>query len=142
MIAENRRARLDYEILETFEAGIELTGHEAKSAKMGRADLQGSYAVHKNGEIFILGLKISSFQPGNAPADYDPNRSKKLLLNKEEISYLVGKLQENLTLVPLKMYAKRGLVKIELGLGRGRKKKDKREYLKKKEAKREIRKYI
>ena len=90
----------------------------------------------------ILGMNISSFQPKNAPADYDSERTKKLLLTKKEINYLTGKLQENLTLVPLRLYTKRGLVKIELGLGRGRKKKDKREYLKKREAKREMKEFI
>lgn len=141
-IAENRRVRFDYEILEKFDAGIELTGHEVKSIKSGYANLTGSYVAMRNGEARILGMKVSSFQPQNAPADYDPERTKKLLLTKKEINYLTGKLQENLTFVPLRLYTKRGLVKIEMGLGRGRKKKDKREYLKKREAKREMRKFI
>lgn len=141
-IAENRRVRFDYEILEKFDAGIELTGHEVKSIKSGYANLTGSYVVMRDGGPSILGMKVSSFQPKNAPADYDSERTKKLLLTKKEINYLTGKLQENLTLVPMRLYTKRGLVKIELGLGRGRKKKDKREYLKKREAKREMGKYF
>ena len=141
-IAENRRVRFDYEILEKFDAGIELTGHEVKSIKSGYANLTGSYVVMRDDGPRILGMNISSFQPKNAPADYDPERTKKLLLTKKEINYLTGKLQENLTLVPLRLYTKRGLVKIELGLGRGRKKKDKREYLKKREAKREMGEFI
>ena len=141
-IAENRRVRFDYKILEKFDAGIELTGHEVKSIKSGYANLTGSYVVMRDSAPHILGMKVSSFQPKNAPADYDSERTKKLLLTKKEINYLTGKLQENLTLVPLRLYTKRGLVKIELGLGRGRKKKDKREYLKKREAKREMGRYM
>ncbi|MBI4033983.1 MAG: SsrA-binding protein SmpB [Candidatus Brennerbacteria bacterium] len=140
-IATNRRARFDYEILEKFKAGIELTGHEAKSIKMGRLNISGAHAIARSGELYILGMEVPSFQPKNAPSDYDPKRTKKLLMNRKEINYLTGKLQTNLTLVPLSVYTDRGLVKIELGLGRGRKKKDKRELIKKREMEKEIRKH-
>ncbi|MEX1014507.1 MAG: SsrA-binding protein SmpB [Candidatus Paceibacterota bacterium] len=141
ILAENKKIKFDYDISEKFEAGIELTGHEVKSIKMGKADLKGSYGIIRGGEIYIIGLKISSFQPKNAPEDYDSERTKKLLMKNKEINYLVGKLNENLTLVAIKMYSKNGLIKIEMGLGKGRKKKDKREYLKQKEARKEVRKF-
>lgn len=141
ILAENKKAYFDYDILEKFEAGIELTGHEVKSAKMGRASLKSAHGIIRGGEAFVIGLEISSFQPNNTPEDYDPKRVRKILLNQKEINYLTGKLQEKLTLITTKMYSKGGLIKIELGLGKGRKKKDKREYLKKREVDREIRKF-
>lgn len=140
VLALNKRAGFDYEILEKFKAGIELTGHEAKSIKMGRVNLAGSHALARNNELYLLGMEVPSFQPKNAPENYDPKRTKKILMNRKEINYLIGKLQTNLTLVPLSAYTERGLVKIELGLGKGRKKKDKRELIKKRETEREIRK--
>jgi SsrA-binding protein len=140
-ISINKRAGFDYEILEKFKAGVELTGHEAKSIKMGRINLAGAHAIVRDGELYILGMEVPSFQPKNAPEDYDPQRVKKLLMNRKEIKYLTGKLQENLTLVPLRVYTDRGLVKVELGLGRGRKKRDKRELIKKREVEREIGKF-
>ena len=138
-LATNKRAGFDYEILEKFPAGAELTGHEAKSVKSGRINIAGAHAVIRNGEVFIIGMEIPSFQPKNAPPDYNPGRTKKLLLKKEEIKYLTGKIQGGLTLIPLKVYTHHGLVKIELGLGRGRKKHDKRELIKKRQVEREIR---
>ncbi|KKU91535.1 MAG: SsrA-binding protein [Candidatus Jorgensenbacteria bacterium GW2011_GWA1_48_11] len=140
-LAINKRAFFDYEILEKFPAGLALTGHETKSIKMGRANIAGAHAVSRNNEIFLLGMDISSFQPKNAPPDHEPQRTRKLLLKKEEIKYLTGKIQSGLTLLPIKLYTDRGLVKIELGLGRGRKKQDKREVLKKRETQKEIRKF-
>lgn len=141
ILAENKKAYFDYEIMEKFEAGIELTGHEVKSAKMGRASLKSAHGIIRGGEAFVVGLDISSFQPNNAPPDYDPKRIRRILLSQQEINYLTGKLQEKLTLVATKMYSKGGLIKVEMGLGKGRKKKDKREYLKKREVDREIRKF-
>ncbi len=136
----NRRATFEYDITERFTAGVVLSGHEAKSAKVGRLDLAGAHAIVRNGECFLVGAAIHSFQPGNAPEGYSTTRTRKLLLSREEIKYLTGKLQGGLTLVPLKAYTHRGLVKIELGLGRGRKRGDKRELIKKRETEREIRK--
>ncbi len=137
-LAENRKAGFDYEILEKFTAGIELTGHEAKSAKMRRFDLAGSHAIVRDNEIFLVGANIHSFQPTNAPKDYDPQKTRKLLLKREEIKYLLGKTKSGLTIVPLKAYTNRGFIKIEIALAKGRKKHDKRELIKKKETEREI----
>lgn len=139
-IAENRRARFDYEITDKYEAGIELSGQEVKSAKGGQLNLASSYAVPKNGGLMLVNASLPPYQPKNAPANYDPNRSRRLLLHKKEIESLVGKLREkSFSLIPLRAYVKKGFVKIELGLGRSRKKADKREAIKKREAKREMR---
>ncbi len=138
----NKKATFDYEILETFIAGIELLGHEAKSVKMGRFDISGSHAVIRGNEAYLVGSTIHPFQVKNAPDNYDSMRTRKLLLTRKEINHLLGKLNEGLTIVPLKSYNKRGFVKIELGLGRGKKKADKRETIKKREVEREIRRAI
>ncbi|MBI2278805.1 MAG: SsrA-binding protein SmpB [Candidatus Brennerbacteria bacterium] len=138
-LSENRQARFDYDIAETYAAGVVLTGHETKSAKLGRMDLAGSRAVVRGGEAYLVGASIHSFQPGNAPDGYDATRTRKLLLSHAEIKYLTGKLESGLTLVPVKVYTHRALVKIELGLGRVRKKHDKREVIKKRETEREMR---
>ena len=138
----NKRASFDYEILEKFSAGIILSGHEAKSAKLGHPNIAGAHAILRNNEIFILGLSIPSFQPKNAPKEYNPERTRKLLLQKKEIRGLIGKTQEGLTLVPTKLYAERGFIKLEIALARGRKKHDKRELIKKRETEREIRRSI
>lgn len=140
-IAVNKRATFDYEILEKYTAGIVLTGHETKSAKLGRFDISGSHAVIRGNEVFLIGAKIHAFQPNNTPEHYEETRSRKLLLTKSEIKYLFGKLQSGLTLIPLKSYTHHGFVKIELGLGKGRKHGDKRELIKKREIKREIKIY-
>jgi len=139
-LAENRRARFDYEILETLEAGIELKGHEVKSVKSGRLGIAGSYAVIRGGEAWLLNSQIPPYQPKNTPPDYDPTRTRRLLLRSDEIKRLVGVLKEkSVTLVPLNAHLKRGIVKIELGIGRSKKKSDKREVLKKRAAEREMR---
>ncbi len=137
----NKRATFDYVIDERLEAGIELTGHETKSAKMGRIDLSGARALVSPKGAYLIGVSIHSFQPNNAPESYDPERTRQLLMNREEIDNLIGKTQNGLTIVPLKAYTVRARVKIELGIGRIRKKQDKREYLKKREAEREMRKF-
>jgi SsrA-binding protein len=140
--AVNRRANFDYEFSEKFTAGIALTGHETKSVKRGRCDIVGSRAIIRGNEIYLIGANIPSFQPNNAPPGYDPTRTRKLLLKREEIKYLVGKLQTGLTLVPLQIYnTKRGFLKVELGLGRAKKKSDKREAIKRRETEREIRRF-
>ncbi len=141
IIAENKKARFDYEILETLNAGVILTGHETKSLKLRGASMNASHVIIQNNEAFMIGLDIPSFQPTNAPANYVPGRTRKLLLKKDEIKNLLGKKQQGLTIIPLKVYyGKRGLVKIEIALARGRKKHDKRELLKKRDALREIKK--
>jgi SsrA-binding protein len=135
----NKKATFNYEILETLVAGVVLSGHEAKSIKLGRFDLSGSHVIIRGGEAYLVGATIHPFQVKNAPASYDPMRSRKLLLSQKELRYCAGKLHEGLTIVPLKSYNIRGFVKIELGIGRGKKKHDKRETIKKREIEREIR---
>lgn len=137
--ADNRRIYHDYEILETYEAGIVLEGHEVKAVKTGKISIIGSYVKIIDSEAFLIGAVISPYQPKNTPKDYDPQRSRKLLLNKKEITGLIGKSRERgLTIVPLKVYAKKGKIKLEIGLAKTRKKHDKREVIKKKEEERKI----
>ena len=138
-IATNKRAFFDYQILETYEAGIELKGYEVKSIKNGRINLAGSYAVLKNNQVWLINADVPPYQPKNTPSDYDPKRSRRLLLRKTEIKGLIGKIQEKgLTLVPLKVYTKNRKIKIEIGLAKSRKKVDKRELIKKRESEKEI----
>lgn len=139
MLAENKKAYFDYEILEKFEAGIVLIGTEVKSIKGGRINLAGSYIVPKDSEFFMINANVPPYQPKNAPSGYDPLRSRKILLRKKEIDYLLGKTKERgLTLLPLNVYTKRGKIKLEFGLAQGKKKVDKRETIKKRESDREI----
>jgi SsrA-binding protein len=138
-LCENRKARLDYHILETVEAGIALTGHEVKSIKSGKMTLAGSFGVVRGNELYLIGANISPYQTGNVPKDYDPMRSRRLLLHRAEIMEFIGKMKERgLTLIPLRVYTKGTLVKVELGLCRGKRGPDKREAIKKREAQREI----
>ena len=133
-LAENKKAYFDYEILETYEAGIVLIGQEVKAIKTGHIGLKGSYVVIKDNEFFLIGANIPPYQPKNAPANYEPERSRKLLLTKSEIKSLIGKSrQKNLTLVALKVYTKNGKIKLLFGLAKGKKKIDKREKIKKRE---------
>jgi len=139
ILAENRKALFNYEILEKFEAGISLIGQEVKSLKTRGVNLAGSYVVVKDSELFWIGVKIPPYQPKNAPPDYNPERSRKLLLKKAEIKYLIGKSrQKGLTLIPLKLYTRKGKIKIEFAVCKGKKKFDKREQIRKKEIEREI----
>jgi SsrA-binding protein len=141
-LSENRRARFDYDILEKYDAGIELRGFEAKAAVLGRASLAGAYATVKDGEVWLTNCDIPPYQPKNTPEGYDPKRPRRLLLKREEIAGLIGRTKEKgLTLVPLRMYIKSHLVKVELGLCRSRNKADKRENLKKKAAEREMKRF-
>ena len=143
VFSENKKAYFDYEILEKFEAGMVLIGQEVKSIKLGRVNLKGSYVILKGDEPFLIGAHIPPYQPKNAPSDYNPEKSRKLLLNKSEIKSLIGKTKEKgLALIPLKIYAKNGRLKLEFGIGKGKKKADKREKLKKRETDREIRKAL
>jgi len=142
IITTNKRAYFDYQILETIEAGVELKGFEVKAIKTGRINLAGSYVVIRNNEAWLINADIPAYQPKNAPIDYDSKRTRRLLLKKSEIKNLIGSIVEKgLTLMPLKVYTKNRKVKIEIGLGKSRKKKDKRELIKKREAKREMRKW-
>ena len=137
--ASNEKARFDYEILEHFEAGLVLAGHEVKSVKRGSASIRGAYVKILRNEAWLLGATISPYQPDNVPANYDLQRNRKLLLKKSELKYLIGKSQEKgLTLVPIKLYNKNGLVKLEIGIARGKKKFEKREKIAKREVERKI----
>jgi len=139
----NRKVGYDYEILETWEAGLALKGFEVKAIKTGHISLVGAYVVIKNEEAFLLNTNIPAYQNANTPQDYDPARSRKLLLNKSEIKSLIGKTQQKgLTLIALRVYTKRGRIKLEIGLARGKKKYDRREDIKKREAKREMQRAI
>lgn len=143
VLTENRKAYFNYEIIEKFEAGIELKGFEVKAIKTGRASLTGAFATIHDGQIFLTNFQVQPYQTKNTPPDYEPTRSRRLLLNKKEIAYLIGKMQsERLTLVPLKLYTKGNLVKVELGLARGKKQFEKRETIKKRETQREIKRTL
>ncbi len=134
----NRKARHDYEILETVEAGIELRGTEVKSVRAGKVTLADSFARIRAGEIFLYGAEISPYVNAGY-AHHDPARPRRLLMHSREIARLAGKIsQKGLTLVPLKMYFKRGWVKVEIGLARGKRQYDKREAIKRRETAREI----
>jgi SsrA-binding protein len=137
--AINKKARFDYEILEAYEAGLELRGFEVKSIKQGRASLVGAFVVVRGGEAFLLNANVPPYQAGNTPKDYEPTRTRKLLLTKKEISELIGKTEKTgLTMVALKLYNKRGRIKLEVGLARHKKTRDKRSSIKKRDLEREI----
>ena len=137
-IATNRRARHEYSILETFEAGLALRGTEVKSLRAGLVNFKDSYATVRNGEVWLLGCHINPYSHGT-DANHDPERDRKLLLHATEISRLSGKVAERgLTLIPLRLYFKSGRAKLELGLGRGKKLHDKRSTLREREVKREM----
>lgn len=139
IISENKKAYFNYKILENFEAGISLIGQEVKSLKTRGVNLAGSFVVIKDGELYWIGAKIPPYQPKNTPSGYNPERSKKLLLRKSEIKYLIGKSkQKGLTLIPLKLYTKNGKIKLEFGVGKGKKIYDKKELIKKRTTEREI----
>ena len=137
-IATNRRARHEYSILETYEAGVVLRGTEVKSLRAGLVNFKDSYATVRNGEVWLLGCHINPYSHGT-DANHDPERDRKLLLHAKEIGRLSGKVAERgLTLIPLKLYFKNGRAKLELGLGRGKKLHDKRSTLREREVKREM----
>lgn len=139
IVADNRQARYKYEILETYEAGVELQGTEVKSIREGKANLRDGYALVRNQEAWLLNVHISPYEIASEYFNHDPRRTRKLLLHRKEIQKLIGKVeQQGLTLVPLKMYLKRGWVKVTIGLARGKKLYDKREDLKKKAQQRDI----
>jgi SsrA-binding protein len=137
-ISTNRKARHDYHIDDTFEAGIVLTGTEIKSIRAGRVNLRDSYATIKEGELWLLNTHIAPYQQGTY-ANHEPRRPRKLLMHRREINRITGKLQERgFTLVPLRLYLKDNLAKVELGLARGKKQYDKRAALREKQTRREI----
>jgi SsrA-binding protein len=140
VIASNRKARHDYAILDTYEAGLALTGTEVKSLRAGHASLVDAFAQERGGEIFLYGMHIPEYDRGTW-TNHEPRRTRKLLLNRIEIDRLLGKLKESgLTLIPLSLYFSDGWAKVELGLARGKRAYDKRQDLAKRDAEREIRK--
>jgi SsrA-binding protein len=138
LVAENRRARHDYHLLERVEAGIALTGTEVKSLREGRASLQRAFGDVRDGEIYLVGAHIAEYAQGNL-ANHDPDRDRKLLLHRREIDSLAGKVQERgLTLVPTRLYFKDGRAKVELALARGKEARDKRRDIAARDAQRQI----
>ncbi|MBD3880587.1 SsrA-binding protein SmpB [Phormidium tenue FACHB-886] len=143
IVADNRQARFEYEIMETFEVGVELKGTEVKSIRNGKANLRDGFALIRNGEIWLHNVHISPHETTSQVFNHDPRRTRKLLMHQQEIRKLIGQVeQKGLTLVPLKMYLKRGWVKLTIALVRGKKLHDKREDLKRKQEKREIERVI
>lgn len=142
-LIENKKTRFNYEILETIEAGMELFGYEVKALREKRGSLEGSYIVIRGGEAFLIGAHIPPFQPKNTPKNYDPYRNRKLLLSKKQLSELAGReAQKGLTIVPISVYNKGRVIKLQVALVRGKRKSDKRETIKKREGDREIRRTL
>lgn len=138
LVADNRRARYDYHLLERVEAGLVLTGTEVKSLRAGRANLQRAFGDVRDGEVWLIGAHISTYDQGNL-ANHDPDRDRKLLLHSREIASLIGKVQERgLTLIPTKLYFKNGRAKVELAVARGKEVRDKRRDIAKRDADRQI----
>jgi SsrA-binding protein len=139
VISDNRQARYLYHILETYEAGIQLVGTEVKSIRAGKVNLKDGYALVRNSEAWLINVHISPYSPSSQYFNHEPRRTRKLLLHRQELRKLIGKVeQQGLTLIPLKMYLKRGWVKISIGLCKGKKIHDKREDMKRKQDQRDI----
>ncbi len=138
--AENRKVYFNYEILEKYEAGIELLGVEVKSVRGGKMSLEGAFVIIRGGECFLINANVPPYQPNNSPKDYDPLRNRKILLTKKEISILADSgNNKSLTIVPISVYNKERKIKITIALAKGKKKFDKRETIKKRETDREVR---
>lgn len=138
-LISHKRASFDYEILETFEAGISLLGTEVKSVRGGQGKLEGAYVLIRGNEAFLVGASIPAFQKKNVRADYEPERVRKLLLTQKEIALLEQKSEkQGLTIVPIKLYNKSSKLKLEIALVRGKKKHDKRESIKERDTKRDV----
>lgn len=145
LIVKNKEALFNYEALEKFQAGIVLSGPEVKSVKKGQISLKGAYVtIDKNNEIWLINAHISPYLPAKGKQEkYEPIRARKLLLNKKEISSLIGKTrQKGLTIIPVSVYTKKRLIKMEIALARGKSKIDKREQIRKRESQREIRRTL
>ena len=137
--SENKKAHFDYEIIEKYEAGLVLQGQEVKSIKTGHINLTGSYVVMQGQEPYLIGAKIPPYKPKNTPTDNNHEQSRKLLLNKKEINYLIGKVNERgFSLIPLKIYEQNGRIKLEFALAKGKKKFDKKEQIKKRDVERDM----
>ena len=139
ILAKNKKAYFDYDIAEKYEAGIVLYGYEVKSIKLGHLSLKGSYVIVKDSEAYLLNAHVSAYQVANMPKNYDPTRSRKLLLNRSEINTLIGKSKaQGLTLLPISVYTVKGKIKVAIGVGRGKKRFEKRDKIKKRDTEREI----
>lgn len=136
-LAENKKARQEYTFLEEYEAGIELHGYEVKSVRDGKASIKGAYVVVRGGEVYLVGATIPPYQQANTPDGYDPERSRRLLLNKKEILALTKAETGGLTIVPISLYNKKNLIKVHIALARGRKQHDKRDVIKERDIRRE-----
>lgn len=138
-LIKNRKVRFDYELLDTYEAGLVLSGAEVKSVRSGKAKLDGAYVIIRGGEAYLVGTSISPYQVANTPDSYDPEAPRKLLLSKKELAALERLSEERgLTIVPIRLYNAGRLVKLEIAVGRGKKKTDKRETIKERDTKRDI----
>ncbi|MFH0987383.1 MAG: SsrA-binding protein SmpB [Patescibacteria group bacterium] len=139
VIAQNKKVSFDYEILEKYEAGVELLGLEVKSIKNGHISIQGSFVVVRDSQLYLLNAFVPPYQPKNAPSNYNPSRTRRLLLHRFQTKKLIGKTKEKgLTLMPFKVYNKDNKIKIEVVLARPRKKIDKREKIRERDVQREI----
>ncbi len=143
VLIKNKKAHFNYEITETFEAGMELFGFEVKSLRKKQGSLEGSHVIIRGGEVFLVGATIPPYQPANTPKDYDSIRNRRLLLTKKEIARLSGfENQKGLTIVPVLVYSKRAKIKVEIGVAKGKKKYDKRETIKKKDTERDLKRSL
>ena len=139
-LVDNKKVHFNYEIGDTFEAGVELFGHEVKSLKKNQGSLDGSYMIVRGGEAYMVNTFIPPYQENNTPDGYDPRRNRKLILNKKEIAELASiEGDRGLTIVPISIYNKGNLIKVKLGVARGKKKYDKRESIQKREVDRNVR---
>lgn len=143
-LATNKQALFNYEILDTWEAGIVLTGPEVKSIRLRQVDFKGSYITIKGDNLWLVGAHIAPYQPAKAvQQDYNPKQQRQLLLHKKELNQIKGKLtQKGLTVVPLKLYTVRGLIKIQIAVVKGKKKVDKKEIIKKRDQDRDIKRTL
>ena len=138
LLAKNRRATFDYDITERLLAGISLTGSETKSAKSGSASLKGSFVILQNGEAFLANTHITPYVHAGNKADLDPTRHRKLLLHRRQLDYLIEQKRSGLSVVPTALILAGQLIKVEIGIGRGRKRYDKREQIKRRDTSREV----
>lgn len=143
VLLKNKKATFNYEILETFHAGIELFGHEVKSLRASRGKLDGAHVLVRGGEAYIVGMSIQPYQPGNTPKEYEAERPRRLLLTKKELNALIGiEATKGLTLIPISCYTKKRLMKIEVASVRGKKQYDKREDIKKRDTTRDMQRVL
>lgn len=139
ILIQNKKIKLNYEILEEFEAGMDLLGLEVKTLRSKQGSLEGAHITVRGGEVYLIGISIPPYQPSNTPKEYDPLRNRRLLLTKKEIGELAGaESKKGLTIVPISVYSKERKLKLRIAIVRGKKKYDKREDIKKREAKRKI----